>query len=128
VLASAPAPAPQRPALGSNDDGSEAKAGPTARDLMQVASYRRETPQAAEKTVDKAPAAKLPAVKTAPATAKAAAKAIPVTKAKAEPASKLAAAVPAKAKAAEPKAKAVADTRAKAPAAPSKSKDGKARQ
>jgi hypothetical protein len=129
VLASAPAPAPQRPALGDDDNGGEAKAGPTARDLMQVASYRRETPQAAEKTVDKAPAVKLPPVKAATAAAKAPAKATPVTKAKAEPATKLAAAVPAKAKAAaEPKSKAVADTKAKAPAAPSKPKDVKARQ
>ncbi len=128
VLASAPAPAPQRPSLGDDNDG-EAKAGPTARDLMQVASYRREAPQAAEKSVDKAPAIKLPPVKTATAAAKAPAKATPATKAKAEPATKLVAAVPVKTRAAvEPKAKAAADTKAKAPAAPSKSKDVKARQ
>ncbi|WP_426265598.1 hypothetical protein [Sphingomonas sp. LHG3443-2] len=130
VLASAPAPAPQRPALGDDDNNDgEAKAGPTARDLMQIASYRREAPQAAEKSVDKAPAIKLPPVKTATAAAKAPAKAIPATKAKAEPAAKLVAAVPVKTKAAaEPRAKAAADTKAKAPAAPSKSKDVKARQ
>ncbi len=57
VLASAPAPAPRRPVLRDDGDNGAAPAGPSARDLMQVASYKRELPQAAEKTVDKAPVA-----------------------------------------------------------------------
>jgi hypothetical protein len=125
VLASAPAPAPQRPALADDDDG-EAKAGPTARDLMQVASYRRETSQAPEKTVDKAPAPKPQPVKLTTAPAKAAAKAVPVTRV--EAATK-APAAKAPAKIAETKVAVKADTKVKAPAAtPSKPKDAKARQ
>lgn len=113
VLASAPAPQPARPADRSARDGDED--GPTARDLMQVASLERDLPQPAEKTVDKAKpkaqqpvkAAQAPAtakVKAAPAAAKVTAKAVAVTTAKAEP---------------KP---------AKAPAPTSKSKDVKARQ
>ena len=107
----------------------EASDGPTARDLMQVASYKREAPQAAEKTVDKVPAPKPRAVIPEATDATAKAKAIPVAKVKAEPATKVAAATPAQAKAAAaPKAKPVAETKTKAPAAASKPKDVKARQ
>jgi hypothetical protein len=92
VLAAAPAPAPQL-----DDAGDEEKAGPTARDLMQIASFKRDLPQPAqEKTVDKPRAAAPPPVKSAkpPATApartataavKVSAKAVPVAVAKAEP-------------------------------------------
>ncbi|WP_338501185.1 hypothetical protein V6R86_00735 [Sphingomonas kaistensis] len=118
VLASAPAPAPQRPAL-ADDDGGEAKAGPTARDLMQVASYKREAPQAPEKTVDKAPSIKPQPVKLITAPAK------PVAVIKAEAAPKAPAAKVAEAKVA---AKTDTKTKTKTSATPSQPKDAKARQ
>lgn len=126
VLASAPAPQ-QRPAIGGPADPDEA--GTSARDLMRVASYKREVPQAAEKTVGKVASAKPQAVKSA---------ALP---AKAEPAAKIKAEAPAKVSAkttaviakAEPKAraevKAKTDSKAKTAATTtSKPKDTKARQ
>lgn len=122
VLASAPAPAPrqvgsaQRAETSDGDNG-----GPTARDLMQIASYKRELPSAPEKTVDKAPAAKPQPVKTAAVPAKAPAKPVTATTAKAEPAAKVAA-KPASA------ASAKADQKVKAAAATAKPKDVKARQ
>jgi hypothetical protein len=117
VLASAPAPAPQRSALPDE----EAKPGPTARDLMQVASYKREISPAPEKTVDKASATRPQPVKAAAVPAKAPAKPIAVTRAKAEPAAK----VPTKIVATD---KAKVGPKAKAPAATATSKDSKARQ
>jgi hypothetical protein len=115
VLASAPAP--QRSALPEE----EAKPGPTARDLMQVASYKRELSPAPEKTVDKAPATRSQPVKAAAVPAKAPVKPVAVTKAKAEPA----AMVPTKTAATD---KARVEPKAKAPAATATSKDSKARQ
>lgn len=120
VLASAPVP--QRPALREDDDAAPAGSGPSARDLLQVASYKRDLPQATEKTVDKAPAAKSQPVKTVAAPAKAIAKVVPTTKAKAEPATK-----PPMPKVVDTKT-AKADAKPKAPATPSKPKDSKARQ
>lgn len=113
VLASAPAPQPARPdARPATDAGKE---GATARDLMQVASYRRDLPQAAEKTVDKARTEASEPVKAAPVPASAAAKAAPgATKVTA----KAAATTTARA---EPKA-------AKVSAPTTKPKDVKARQ
>jgi hypothetical protein len=129
VLASAPAPSPQRQVT-SDDEG-----GATARDLMQVASLKRDLPQPEQKTVDKAQSTTTKPVKTAqaPATApvKVAAKAVTVTSSQAKPKEKTV--VPASAKA-EPKAKVVAaasakaDTKIKKPAQSSKPKDIEARQ
>ena len=122
VLASAPAPAPrqvgspQRSAASDGDNG-----GPTARDLMQIASYKRELPQAPEKTVDKAPQAKPQPVKTVAVPAKAPAKPQAATKAGAQPSAKVAAKL-------APAASAKAEPKAKAPAATAKPKDVKARQ
>jgi hypothetical protein len=118
VLASAPAPAPQGPAL-TDDDGGEAKAGPTARDLMQVASYKRETPQAPEKTVDKAPNPKPQPVKLVTPPAK------PVAVIKADAAPKAPAAKVTDAKVA---AKSDAKIKTTTSATPSPPKDAKARQ
>jgi hypothetical protein len=119
VLASAPAPAPAQVGSGERPVGSgEQHGGPTARDLMQIASYKRELPQAPEKTVDKAPAAKPQAVNAVKVPATAPAKAVASTKARAEPAAK----APAKVAASS------TETKAKTPAATSKPKDVKARQ
>nr|WP_314442811.1 hypothetical protein [uncultured Sphingomonas sp.] len=121
VLASAPAPAPAQVApQRQTTDGDNG--GPTARDLMQIASYKRELPEASpEKSVDKASATRPQPVKTPPAPARTEAKAATVTKAKVDPAAKTPAKVAATSGAkAEPKAK--------APPATSKSKDTKARQ
>ena len=118
VLASAPAPAPQRPAL-ADDDGGESKAGPTARDLMQVASYKRDTPQAPEKTVDKAPSIKPQPVKLITSPAK------PVAVIKVDAAPKAPAAKVTEAKVA---AKVDTGTKTKTSATPSQSKDAIARQ
>ncbi|WP_344708189.1 hypothetical protein [Sphingomonas humi] len=113
VLASAPAPASQRPAVTSDDadNPAESKGGSTAKDLMHIASYKRDVPaQQPEKIVDKPKVATPKPVKAlaAPATApvKVTAKTI----------------VPAIAKA-EPKAKAKAP-----PETTQASKDSKARQ
>jgi hypothetical protein len=116
VLASAPAPVPRQVgspprAETSNGDGG----GPTARDLLQIASYKRELPQATEKTVDKALAAKPQPVKVAAVPAKASAKPVPATKA--EPAAKP-----------NRTASAKSEPKAKAPAKSETSKDVKARQ
>jgi hypothetical protein len=122
VLASAPAPAQQR----SVADGDDKQDGPTARDLMQVASLKRDLPSAQEKTVDKprAPAAQAVKPAKAPATAPVKAKvAVAATP------GKVAAKVPVKVSA---KAAAVvtakAEPKAKAPAPVQKPKDVKARQ
>ena len=116
VLASAPAPAPQRPAP-AGEEGKEA--GATARDLMQVASLKRDLPRVAEKTVDKPRDTAPQAVKTAKAPATASARA----------ASARAASAPAKASAkSAPVVSAKAEPKAKALPAQEKSKDIKARQ
>ena len=90
VLASAPAP--QRQAIGS-DDGGEAKGGATAKELLHIASYKRDEPAPApEKTVDKPKLTATKPVKAeaTPATApvKVSAKAVAPTSAKVEPKSK----------------------------------------
>ena len=122
VLASAPAPAPRQVGSAQRGESSDGEnGGPTARDLMQIASYKRELPSAPEKTVDKAPVAKPQAVKIAAVPAKAPAKPAPVTKAKADPAAKATAKLAATAGAkVEPKAKPLATI--------AKPKDVKARQ
>lgn len=128
VLASAPAPAPQRPAL-ADDGGDEEKAGTTARDLMQVASFKRDTPQAPEKSVDKPRKPKPQPVElvTAPA------KPVAVIKAEAAPKAPAAKGTDAKGAAksdtkakADPKAK--AEPKAKAAGTTNQPKDAKARQ
>ncbi|UUR07749.1 hypothetical protein [Sphingomonas glaciei] len=122
VLASAPDPAPRQVGTPQRVETSEREnGGPTARDLMQIASYKRELPSAPEKTVDKALSAKPQPVKVAAVPAKAPAKPVTVTKAKPEPAAKVAA-KPASA------ASAKADQKVKAVAATAKPKDVKARQ
>ncbi len=124
VLASAPAPAPRQvgtPQRGETSDGENN--GPTARDLMQIASYKRELPSVPQKTVDKAPPVKPQPVKIAAVPAKAPAKlatatvTATATGAKAKIAAKPVAAASAKP---EPKAKPLAAT--------AKPKDVKARQ
>jgi len=72
VLASAPDPAASAPQVTTrrgDDDGPVA--GSSARDLMQVASFRRDLPPSPEKTVDKPlpPIAKTVKAASAPATA-----------------------------------------------------------
>jgi hypothetical protein len=110
VLASAPAPEPQQRAV-EDDAGKEA--GPTARDLMQVASLKRDVPQPLEKTVDKPRPAPQQAVKPAKAPATAVTKAAPNKAASAK---------------AAPVATARAEPKAKAPPASVQPKDIKARQ
>ena len=114
VLASAPASAttPQRA-----EEAGEDKAGPTARDLMQVASLKRALPDGDQKSVDKPRAAAPQAVKPGKAPATTPAKTAAPVKVSAK-------ATPAVTARAEPKAKATA----KAPPATDKSKDSKARQ
>lgn len=105
VLASAPAPAPAARA----QQGNQPEEGASARDLMRVASLKRDLPQAEpQKAVDKPAAAAPKPVKTAakPATARAASekqdKAAPKTagveKAPVKPKPKAAPATPAKSK------------------------------
>ncbi|NJC05317.1 hypothetical protein GGQ97_001110 [Sphingomonas kaistensis] len=122
VLASAPAPEPRQVGSAQRGESSDGEnGGPTARDLMQIASYKREIPSAPEKTVDKAPVAKPQAVKIAAVPAKAPAKPATVTKAKADSAAKAPAKLAATAGAkVEPKAKPLATI--------AKPKDVKARQ
>jgi hypothetical protein len=123
VLASAPAPAPSR-AVSAGEDKQD---GPTARDLMQVASLKRDLPDNREKSVDKPRAPAPQAVKPAktPATASAKVATAPV-KVSAKPAP---AKAPVKVSAkAAPVVTAKAEPKAKAPAAAQKSKDSKARQ
>ena len=117
VLASAPAPA-QRPVV-SDDGGEEAaerQGGPTARELMHIASLKRDvSAPAIQKTVDKPKVADTKTVKAAKAAAIAPAKS--TTKVDAVPAK-----APTSTVAAKPEAK------SKAPAAVTKPKDVKARQ
>lgn len=104
VLAAAPAPTP-RPAPAGDETGEQDGGGPTARDLLQIASYKRELPAAPEKTVDKPRVAPTPTVKAPAKKVTTDAKAVPTVSAKAE---------------AKPKVPSSAAT--------SQSKDGKARQ
>lgn len=123
VLASAPAPAPAQVESDERSVGSgEQRGGPTARDLMQIASYKRDLPQSPEKIVDKAHAAKPRAANAVKVPATAPAKAVASIKAKAEPAAKPMAKAPAKVAASS------TETKAKIPAATSNPKDVKARQ
>jgi hypothetical protein len=92
VLAAAPAPASQGSATTSDDADSadQRGGGPTANELMHIASFKRDLPASNEKAVDKPQLGKPKAVKAsaAPATApvKVAAKAVAVTSTKAAPA------------------------------------------
>lgn len=96
VLASAPVPTPQRATVTSDDadEAAPSKVGASAKDLLHIASYKRDVPAApaAQKTVDKPKVAAREAVKVeasaATGTLKASATAVALTKAKAEPAAK----------------------------------------
>ncbi|GLR47206.1 hypothetical protein [Sphingomonas astaxanthinifaciens] len=117
VLASAPAPAPT-PRVADPD-----ASGSSARDLMQVASFRRDLPEPGEKTVDKPKVAPARPVKPAAKAATAAAS-TDKTPAAATTARKEKVA----AKAPTDSAKSKAPPKPATPPANAKSKDAKARQ
>ena len=117
VLASAPATAPA-PRVADPDAQRS-----SARDLMQVASLRRDLPEPQEKTVDKPKVAPAPPVKPAAKAARAAASTDKAPAAAATPRKEKVAA-----KAPTDSAKSKPSPKAATPPASTKSKDAKARQ